>query len=613
MHQNHVGKMASINYHGRKLSDNKACQIPQSLVFIDCETWPEKDKINENKHHLRLKLGVAKYVRLDNGKPTREKRCIFTTAKDFWNWLESVASKYRTTLVFAHNAIFDFCTVDLTRAIDEFGWKLAAPYAKRGKDNSVVDDDESAFLVALDCPPFILCLQNQNTNSRVILIDTLNYFQCPLEELGKIINLPKLSICFDSCDEQELTEYCERDVDIIKESILSLLQWQSEMDLGNFRYTLPSNSYNAFRHRFKSYDIILHDHKQAKDLERTAYYGGQTEVYNHDKVNEPVYLVDVSSLYPSVMQFNKFPVRLLDYQESENGELTCVEEAAIANVACVELSTPLNAFPVKRGKVTNYEKGQFVTSLSQPELSYAIQSGFIGKVYKKAVYETAPIFTEFVNYFWNSRMKFENEGNIVWANLCKLFLNSLSGKFAQRTNSWEFLKGVLSDEPWKQWISASEKTGIIDHFRAIGNHVQIKAKRDDHVNSFCAISAFVTSYGRERMRRARGIAGIGNYFYQGVDCLVLNQTGLHNLMESSEIQHRTIGMFRILDESCSFHARGKMDYDFGNRRVIAGLKKNAVQISADEFSQTLFSGVDSLFAPGCDKNITTDEIIFHRK
>lgn len=582
------------------------------MIFFDCETYPEKDKLKENKHHLRLKLGVVKFLRLELGSVTREKICVFKTAKQFWDFLEINSSRQRLTLCFAHNAIFDLCTVNLTEFQNDVDWKLSAPYANRVIKKESGKFSSEQFMAALECPPLIICLQNCRTKARVIFIDTLNYFQCSLDELGKTVGLEKLPICFDSCDDIELANYCERDVDIAKEAMLQLIRWQSDLDLGNFRYTLPSNAFNAFRHRFKKHNIIIHDHVDSKKLERQAYYGGQTEVFNPGRILHRVHLVDVSSLYPSVMQDNQFPIKLIDYIEKPNGDILCPQDENVAVIANANLETRTHAFPTKRGSKTVYEDGEFSTVLCQPEIGFARRNFLIKSIDKMAIYETAPIFTDFVNYFWEKRQRYELDGQLVWANLCKLFLNSISGKFAQLTNSWKWLPDMLSEKPWRQWISASEKTGIVDHFRAIGNHVQIKIQREDHPNSFCAISAFVTSFGRERMRILRTISGKQNVYYQGVDCLVINQLGYDNLSNAHEIAHRTLGKLRLVESADTFHACEKMDYEIGSRRVVAGLKKNAIQIAADEFSQTLFSGVESLFAPGDDKNITTQECRFRR-
>lgn len=605
--------MPKANYNGRYLPGNKSCQVPRSLVFFDCETTPIQDAKDENIHHLKLRLGVAKYLRLELGKETREQKIVFRDSFDFWQFLCEVSSPQRLTLAFAHNAIFDLCTNDITDAIHKYGWIPSAPYASRDKDTGEWNAVDDNFLAALDCPPFLLCIQNVKTNARVLLLDTLNYFNCSLAELGETVGLPKLPICFDSCDDEELREYCERDVDIIKTAILSLIKWQSDLDLGNFRWTLPSNSYNAFRHRFLKHKIVLHDHAEAKTLERLSYFGGQTEVFSTLKHVEPVYLLDVRSLYPSVMLNNCFPVKLLDYQENLSEDFKWEEHLDSNAIAKVTLSTPVFTFPAKRNDATVYEKDEFTTYLAGPELEFALSNGLIMSCQSFATYECQPIFTEFVEYFWGMRQRYEANSETIWANLCKLFLNSLSGKFAQKTAAWKSIGGILNDRQWSQWVNYSLSTGRIDQFRSIGNRVQIKVEQGEHKNSFCAISAFITSFGRERLRLLRGFAGQENVYYQGVDSLVVNNRGYSNLLAIGEIDYGTLGRLRLVESSQSFHARGKMDYTFGERRIVAGLKRNAIETASDEFSQTIFSGSESLFKPAGERQITTTETTFHRR
>lgn len=581
----------------RNIRHNKACQSPRSLLFFDCETSSRQIDVKKTAKQHRLKLGFASYFRVENGKQTRRRECPFEFNSEFWQFVAECTDDKRTLWAFAHNILFDLRCVDFDLAITSGEWILSAKGKPRTVKVNGKEETKSNGLCVIDGQPFILCLENRSTGGRVIFVDTLNYFQCTLKKLGESAGVQKHAIDFDSCSDADLAEYCKNDVAIIETAMAELIQWSEENDLGNFRYTIPGNAMNAFRHRFMRHKITLHDDEKVKKLERESYFGGQTECYTVGRLSEQLYLVDVRSLYPSVMRHNEFPVCLDRFGiGSELNQIPAEDELAYM-IAEVRIKSDCQTYPIRRTGKLDYVLGDFWTSLAGPELVKASKLGHIADIGKWSTYRMAPIFTEYVEFFWSKRREYEINERPLYASLCKMYLNSLYGKFGALTPNWKDRHDLDCDDRWSTWLQSSIASNETTKFRSIDDLVQEEIERTDNSNSFAAIASFVCSYGRVRMERLREIAVFSNVHYQGVDSLIVNSDGFAKLIEAGEIKENIMGKLHLKDSAMSAELRGKYQYKFGDKVVISGLRDTAIHLDGNTYEQLAFDGVASLFSP----------------
>src|SRR4029077_218756 len=136
-------------------------------------------------------------------------------------------------------------------------------------------------------------------------------------------------------------------------------------------------------------------------LERAAYHGGRCEAWHLGPVEGEVFKVDVNSLYPSQMANKLHPVKLKKLYPEGSLELL-LEHArydfVIADVT-VELTEPI--VPLRKDKLL-FPVGRFKTVLTSHELDL-VPASSIKEVRAVAVYEQAPVFKEFVEYFYGER------------------------------------------------------------------------------------------------------------------------------------------------------------------------------------------------------------------
>ncbi|GAH95021.1 unnamed protein product, partial [marine sediment metagenome] len=80
--------------------------------------------------------------------------------------------------------------------------------------------------------------------------------------------------------------------------------------------------------------------------------------------------------------------------------------------------------------------GTFWVTLTSPELDAVYRTGKILEVGQAALYSKAPLFKKWVNEVYAMRRGFIEASNPVFADFSKISLNSLYGKFGQKSGEF---------------------------------------------------------------------------------------------------------------------------------------------------------------------------------
>jgi len=535
------------------LTASKQGQLPVRLVFFDTETKPVETALPETTDQ-KLWFGYGAYVRrFDDFIWSEPKWKHFEQPTEFWDWIFELSAEKTALYVFAHNLGFD---VSVTKGFDILvnnGWEGEKPI--------------------LDDPPSVI--KYRKNGKTIVLLDTLNFFRVPLWVLGKSVGIEKLEMPQYS-DPLEMWEtYGHRDVEVILYAIIQWLNFVHNENLGNFAKTLPGQSLQAFRHRFMTHKIYIDSNEDALELARRAFHGGRTECFKLGKFKENVHCVDINSQYPTVMKDNRYPLKLLTRMKK------CTPEAlqsfidnglcVVADV-CVETGRPI--YPIIRDEKLVFPVGNFVTSLSTPEIAEALSHNEIVQVYEASVYSAAPIFKDYIEYFWAQRKIAQENDDLTGSYMYKLLMNSLYGKFGQ--NGRVFLDVGKADnndvKVYKVW-DAELKTHR--KFRQFAGVIQEESKDSESRDSHPAIAAHVTAYGRVLLWKLIDVAGLGNVFYCDTDSLFVNDIGLKRLDKEIGIE---LGQLKHEWSSNNVVIRGNKDYQIDGGLKIKGVRKNAQMI-----------------------------------
>lgn len=598
----------------RYLRGNKSCEGPRHIFCVDTETTRVVDASDNSLSREVLRLGVARYFRFERGKPTNLTEFAFCTPDQFWGWLSQRAADRSVNWVFGHSIGFDLRVLGWGGEVDSGRLRLERPPPRSKTAATAASQTRpKTGLLVLDGPPTIVdCWFPGGCQLR--LVDSRNYWNTSLAKMGESIGLPKLQMPDPWADDDSWLTYCRRDCEILYNCILDLLSWHREHDLGVFKPTAAGQAMQCYRHRFHTRKIVLHDIKPVKQLERQAYFAGRLACFYHGVVdrngvgwagnpsegfmpNAPrpcgtVYKLDCNSLFPSVMKDYLYPKRLLQWNLTLNKPQQLLPTNLASTIASVSLTGCSEPLAQRINGRVNFCVGNFATHLLGPELQRAVSTCQNVTINAWAEYELADLFSSYVDYFFQLRYMNKLAGRLLYADLCKLMLNSLYGKFAQHSYEWLALPGMAPPEPWHNWCEVDAELLKIREYRSIGDLVQERQPVGDHPTSFTAISAFVTAYARQHMDDYRKIAGWHNCYYQGVDSLFVSRMGLDRLQAAGCIDDGALGKLRLEGESDLTIFRGAGYYLFNGQWVRSSIRRGAREIAIGSWMQDQFESLE---------------------
>ena len=368
----------------------------------------------------------------------------------------------------------------------------------------------------------------------ISFFDSLKLLNFSVEEVAKAFNLSikKLEIDYKAKREKghkitdEEKEYLKHDV-----MIMSLaLEKMFEMKIT--RMTIASNAMNFFKDTIskKRFEEWFKPPLYDKDL-RQAYKGGFTylnEIYRGKEVKEGIVL-DVNSLYPSVMYYSPMPYGEGIYFEGKYvhdklynlyiQNITCQFRIKKDMIPTIQIKNNLSFVPTEYLSSSNGESINL--TLTNVDLKLFLEHYDIydvsynwGWKYKSST----KIFKSYIDYWNELKVKATKEGNKPLRTIAKLMLNSLYGKFAASPEG-------------------RSKIPYLDN-----NIVKYKlSELEERTAYYLPISIFITSWARDKtIRSAQGV--YHRFIYADTDSLHLEGT---DIPENLLISDTELGKWKI--------------------------------------------------------------------
>ena len=551
--------MSSIDRKPHILKREKSLIIPRHVIFFDTET----DQLVQDNGDIEqvFKLGWVCYYRRAFGRNLDKMEWFFfDNIPDFWQFIFAHTEKKRRLWVIACNMSFDFTIVR--------GWKYL------GRANfklKFFHNTGSTCIISV-----------KSKRGTIVFIDSMNWFRESLAASGKRLSIPKLEIDFAAADDSYLSTYCKRDVEILVVMFKDFVRFLESNRISRVCYTIASTAMAAYLFGFYDHKIYIHNNEQAIDLERQSYRGGRVECFFLGKLaNGPFHVLDVNSLYATVMHREKFPCRFLktrDHCTIDTLRYALQSKAAIARVM-IETDEPVYAVKHTR---TIFPIGRFWVTLTTPELIYALQHDHILEVGRFVLYKHEKLFTRYVERMYGLRLEFKSADAASYSEICKLLLNSLYGKFGQKAEIWEKIGDCPGERDRTEavYLPDQNRRGMIRYL--LGEIFELTGY-EECFNSFAAIASTVTAHARMYLYDLMKIAGSGNYFYCDTDSLIVNDKGLANL--GSLINDIELGCLKVEESIPWVNISGLKDYETPNKTVIKGISKKALQLESGIYLQ----------------------------
>ena len=362
---------------------------------------------------------------------------------------------------------------------------------------------------------------------KITFIDSLNHFKSSVENLGKIINLPKLKhpdfLGFLPKSYEDINEMLIYNINDSKVTFKFMCWLRDEyFKLGcNLKVTISSSTMDLFRRKFLKVKLYQ-ENKEKIHFCYKAYYGGRTEAFKRGLFTKEkdgfINVYDVNSLYPFVMQTGKFP-----FPESYFKEVITLDDLKnFEGVTDIVMFCPLDLkipfLPVKTNKLM-FPVGLIKGRYSFIEIRFALTLGYkILKFGKGLIYENVfNPFKNFVTDLYNYRLE-RKKANDNTQIVPKILMNSLYGKF-----SFNYLNSEMLVEVNNLGDYDLDKVTIYPYcgnkiFRVTGTC----SKPPSYV--FPILSLYVTAQAKILMYKKFKEVGLDRVIYSDTDCIFTSRT-----------------------------------------------------------------------------------------
>ena len=577
--------MSSIKRKPHVLKSEKTLAIPRHLIFFDTETWQNEKE--SGKVHQSLRLGWACYYRRAYGRHAAVMEWLyFVHTNQFWQFITDHTYDKNKLWVIARNVAFDFTVVRGWTHLRRLGYKLKF-FHNKGTCN-------------------IISVRNKSNS--IVFLDSMNWFRESLEKTGKRIGIKRIEVDYKACSEAELKTACKNHVLIELENFKLFIKFLEVNKVARLCYTAGSTAMAAFLLRYYNTRIYIHNNEQAIKLERESYKGGRVECFFLGELkNDNYYMLDVNSLYPFVMRNNSYPVKYkrISHKDTPDSLRNAIKTKSITARVLIETDEPVYA--VRRERCI-FPVGRFWTVLTTPEIKYALDRGHIKQVGDCVIYEQENIFESFVDKFYNMRLMFKSKGNAEYEQFCKYIMNKLYGKFGQKGEEWSKI-GDCPNEPDREELVFNMGGRRVSKLRYLLGEVFLMTGVGECFDSFPAIAAHVTGYARMYLWSLMQEAGWGNYYYCDTDSLIVNEVGKWNLQ--NRIEKSLLGGLKIDSTGSTVNIHGLKDYSFGAKIVTKGIRKNALKIGNNVYSQEKWPSFRGLLRSGQPEDYVVETVTKH--
>ena len=434
--------------------------------------------------------------------------------------------------------------------------------------------------------------QNKKHINKVTIYDSLKILNFSVEQIAKDFNLPIRKLELDYKTNREvghiLTEheidYIRNDVEIMARALeIMFNQNLTKMTIGSDAL----DNYKKMNKNFKKYFPIL-PYEIDKDIRR-SYKGGFTylnDVYKEKETADGIVL-DVNSLYPSVMKYEKLPFGSPLFFEGKYEydllyplyvqTLSCTFNIKENKIPTIQIKNNLAFVPNEYIKSSD---GDVVTlTLTNIDLDLFFEHYDVNVIEYHGGWKFRSIkglFSAYIDYWSEQKIQAKKDKNDALYRISKLMLNSLYGKF-----------GLNPDVRGK--FPYLNEDGIVKY----GMY-----PKEIRESIYIPVASFITSYARRKtITTSQSIKdyttnkyNIDYYIYSDTDSIHLLNIDENELSSFVDIDDYKLGAWKLESK----FKRGKylrqkcyieLGYDDRLNVTVAGLpKKLAPLVNFDNFN-----------------------------
>lgn len=551
------------------IKPNEVSRRPKCWIYLDTEAHDAPDATGSKQ---TWRLGVAAHDHRSEGAdrwrpPEME---TFATPADLWAWVDARTRSGERMVLIAHNLAYDLRIAQAFTILPALGWRL---------DRIRLDYEQGQVRWRRD-------------GRTIQMVDSIAWVNAPLAVLADEVGMEKLELpAFDGPDD-EWMQRCITDVAILRTVWRRILDWLHTEDLGTWQPSGASQAWSAWRHRFLTHRVLVHDDPDARDIERRAVWAGRAEAWRRGVLDDGAYHeVDFQCAYLAAARDCDMPTRPVGRKlDPTAGEL----ERYLLNgrvLARVHVETDVPVLPVEMDGGICWPVGTYETVVWDPELRIAWEAGARVTVLEALVYKPEPALRAWAEWLWPLATDETGTVDPIVRRMAKHWARALVGRFGVRYRELVAF-GDARGEDVSLVNVLDRDTKERYRLLMLGGDCWREGDMIEGENAVPSILGYVASETRARLWRAMVTAGLDELVHVDTDGMLVTDLGLERLAAAAIPGLRVKGSYRRVE----VFATRQMVLDEQVRA--SGVPKRARRVGPQTFEATIWPQLSTSLAEG---------------
>lgn len=555
----HIGRNGQIvpdstaanRYAGRTshwIKANAQERIPHRWIVADTES--ERLPLADGEQ-LAFRLACAVRWRDDLATGPHEERGHWWKPEEFWEWVTEYTWSHGRTVLWFYNSSHDVGQLDAFRILPAMGYELRWCNLDRG----------------------VSVINWEGPRGTLVIADAATWCPGGLDGLAGHVGMAKTPLPGRGDPDDVWLDRCRADTEITRRIVMVLLDYVRDQHLGNWQPSGAGMGHTAWRHRFMSHKVLVHDDADALTAEREAMHAGRAEAWWHGPAaGGPFTEWDMTMAYTQIAADSDLPCKLWDHDISPTRK---VHEFGMEHFRClarVQVSTDLPLVPCRADGRTIWPVGVFDTTLWDTELTLLAAHGGKYQVYEQWRYTRKPVLKAWADWSIAQCGLSGDQVHPVARAWVKHQARATIGRLGLRTSTWDEW-GVNWSAHTGISLMTDAVTGQATRLMHVGSRVLAETERTEAQHAVPQIPSWIMSQCRRLMWDACLAAGLENVLHVDTDSIITNRAGTKR-MEAAVAAGLT-GRWRAKHTWTRLTVTGPRHYAAPGRVQVPGVPKRA--------------------------------------
>jgi hypothetical protein len=553
----------------------RTTQTPKRLLWLDCASMSYKKTGMWVQSWNGAALGTTHYSREKNTR--KDTLSAYAEPLELWQAADEFCRQRRTVL-FAYDLATQMRISQALVYLPVLGWHLDKIVLERTAAWARFTDDDRSLMMC----------------------DLRSW--CP-GEFGGIA----ADVGFATVQSREFEAGAAYALDVatwragvVRDATLQILNWIEGENLGQFRPTGSGQSYSAYRRRFMSHKLLVHDDTARIEAERAGMWTGRCEAWRHGVLRDGPYVeYDMRAAYCTIGRDCDVPIVAATRHAKPSVKRLEQYMDRYAVLSHVTINTDIPCVPTRMGGRTVWPVGTFDTWLYDPELRLALQYCNRVEPHTTYLYHRAPALRDFCGWVLDGLQPQEQIYGLVPKRVLKHWSRCLVGRLGLRYRAWERF-GTSPDADLRLVTYIDVDEGTSTDLLCAGHDRFILADMSESVDSLPQIPGWVMSECRRRLWDAMLGVSLSRVAYVDTDSIILAPGRMGSPRVRQDV-HPGAG-WTIKGEYSRMTIYGPRNLVCEDARRVAGLPLQARQVAPLEFTgQVMRSIKESMRAGELDR------------